>query len=107
MSLICELKLICGLDLEYIMCPTDPNIYKAICGQEEWHGSHCTLPARGSTTYAIQPSNVKGGPTRPRTPLLVRHGNGITMQECSLRLFKTINYNHIMLFICYEYVYEL
>jgi len=58
-SLICELELICELDLEYIMCPTDPNIYEAICGQEEWHGSHCTLPARGSTTYAIQPSNVK------------------------------------------------
>jgi len=38
---------------------------------------------------------------------VVRHGNGITMQECSFRLFKTINYNHIMLFICYEYVYDL
>ena len=24
---------------------------------------------------------------------VVRHGNGITMQECSLRMFKTINHN--------------
>jgi len=38
---------------------------------------------------------------------VVRHGNGITMQECSLRMFKTINHNHIMLFICYEYAYML
>jgi len=32
---------------------------------------------------------------------VVQHGNCITMQECSLRMFK----NHIMLFICYEYVH--
>jgi len=43
----------------------------------------------------------------PVTLRVVRHGNGITMQECSLRMFKTINHNHIMLFICYEYVYKL
>ena len=29
-------SLICELDLEYIMCPTDPNFYKGLCAQKEW-----------------------------------------------------------------------
>jgi len=56
-SLICEL--ICELNLEYIMRPTDPYVFKAICAQEGWHSSNRTVLARGSEYYAVPPSNPK------------------------------------------------
>jgi len=54
-SLICELELelICELDLEYIMCPTDPYIYKAMYTKERWHNSYWTVSARDSGDYAV------------------------------------------------------
>ena len=58
-SLIYELELICELDLEYIMCPTDPYVYKAICSEEKWHRSTCLIPAFSSENYAIQPIKHK------------------------------------------------
>ena len=58
-SLICELELICELDLEYIMCPTDPYVHKTMCTQERWHSSNRTVPARDSGDYAVRPTNTK------------------------------------------------
>ena len=58
-SLICELELICKLDLEYIMCPTDLDAHKTMYTKERWHSSNWTVPARDSKDYAIRPANNK------------------------------------------------
>jgi len=50
----------------------------------------------GHSAVLTRTCNIKGGPT----------WQGITMQECSLRMLKKHNHNHKMLFICYEYVYK-
>ena len=52
-------KILGELDLEYIMCPTDPYIYKAMYTKERWHNSYWTVPARDSGDYAVRPTNIK------------------------------------------------
>jgi len=58
-SLICELELICELDLEYIMCPTDSNFYKGMRAQKEWNRKHRDISAGAINSYEDQHKNFK------------------------------------------------
>ena len=58
-SLIYELELICELDLEYIMCPTDPNFYKGMRAQKEWNRKHRDISAGAIDPHEDRQKNFK------------------------------------------------